>query len=130
MNTAEDGPAQARRTLLAAGARDLPRLPWAPPIPEDATLARFALWRANATIGSASIEEIGAGLRLLDSARTDLDALEAALLFVARAEGMTWPQIADELGVRSPQAAQQRFRRTEARAPEGQQAGSHAERSR
>ncbi|NYE01290.1 hypothetical protein BJY21_002474 [Kineosphaera limosa] len=111
----ERAQAQARRTLLASGASELPRMPWSAPVPEDVTSARFALWRANASPGTAPIEEIRAGLCLLDAARSDLETLETALLFVARTEGMTWPQIADELRVRSPQAAQQRLRRAEAR---------------
>jgi len=57
----------------------------------------------------------GGGLRLLASARAELDQVEAGLLFAARAAGMTWPQIADALALGSAQAAQQRFNRVLAR---------------
>lgn len=106
----------ARQHLLGAGASELPALPWmhhaAPP--EDVMLLRFAVWRAS---GGASVEDLKAGMRLLESARAELDGLETGLLFVARSEGMTWSEIAHELGVRSPQAAQQRFQRVSRRPP-------------
>ena len=105
----------ARETLLGAGAQNLPRPPWSHPNlpPDDVTLLRFAHWRASA----ASLEptEIGAALRLIDSARAELEGLESALLFIARADGLTWAEIAEPLGVRSPQAAQQRFHRVSSR---------------
>ncbi|CAL9616599.1 hypothetical protein SUDANB121_05768 [Nocardiopsis dassonvillei] len=106
----------ARRRLLESGADRLPRLPWAPQgMPDDATLLRFALWRANSAVGEADHDDLRAALRLLESARGELDALEAGLMLIARAEGLTWPDIAKQLGVRSPQAAQQRFQRVSAR---------------
>lgn len=108
-----DDAALARATLLDAGAKALPRQPWQHPHepPADVTLLRFALWRASTAAGSASTEELSAALRLLEGARSDLDTLESALLLTARAEGMTWGAIADALGLRSPQAAQQRYQR-------------------
>lgn len=103
----------ARRLLHAAGAHELPRQPWQHPAEpaDDMTLLRDALWRANQRIDAASTEELRAALRLIESARSDLDTLEVALLLTARAEGLTWSQIAEELGLRSPQAAQQRYQR-------------------
>ncbi|WP_193104354.1 hypothetical protein [Brachybacterium sp. FME24] len=103
----------ARRLLHAAGGSELPRLPWQHPAEpaDDMTLLRYALWRANQRIDAASTEELRAALRLIESARSDLDTLEVALLLTARAEGLTWSQIAEELGLRSPQAAQQRYQR-------------------
>ncbi|WP_431982992.1 hypothetical protein [Streptomyces qinglanensis] len=56
-----------------------------------------------------------AGLRLLASARAELDQAESALLFAARGVGMTWPQIADALDLASAQAAQQRRSRLSTR---------------
>ncbi|QQS00974.1 MAG: DNA-binding protein [Austwickia sp.] len=109
--------AAAREHLARAGAADLPDFPWTPGrVPHaDATLIRFALWRAEQ--GGLDVPaDLHAALQLVDSARAELDALEAGLLFLARSEGLTWPQIADHLGVRSPQAAQQRFDRTSSRA--------------
>lgn len=115
----------ARRRLCESGADRLPPLPWLPPgaMPDDVTLLRFAMWRANSTVGDASHDDLRAALRLLESARADLDALEAGLMLIARAEGLTWPDIAEQLGVKSPQAAQQRFQRVSTRA----QAGDGAE---
>jgi hypothetical protein len=79
--------------------------------PSAATRIRAALDHANAHPGSADHADLHDALALLHEAREDLDTLEVALLLVARAEGMTWPAIADALGLRSPQAAQQRARR-------------------
>lgn len=103
----------ARRQLLQAGAENLPRMPWSPGniSPDDATLLRFAMWRANSTVGEASHDEIHAALALLKSAHSDLEALESGLILIARGEGMTWAEIAQDLGFKTPQAAQQRFQR-------------------
>lgn len=108
----------ARRRLRESGADQLPSLPWLPPgvIADDVTLLRFAMWRANSAVGDASHDDLRAALRLVESARADLDALEAGLMLIARAEGLTWPDIAKHLGVKSPQAAQQRFQRVSTRA--------------
>jgi len=107
----------ARRRLTATGAGDLPRFPWmvgtAPH--DDVTLIRYALFRANSAQGLEVPQDVYAALGLLESARAEMDALEAGLLFVARAEGLTWPEIAEHLGVRTPQAAQQRFERVTSR---------------
>jgi hypothetical protein len=111
----------ARQRLQAAGAQDLPRQPWqhrAEP-PEAAMLLRYALWRANRPGGTASVEELDAALSMMEAARDDLDTLEIALLLTARAEGMTWAEIARALGLGSPQAAQQRFQRISQRPPAG-----------
>src|SRR6478609_6414885 len=107
----------ARHRLTEIGAGNLPRFPWmAGKVPhDDVTLIRYALWRANQAQGLEVPQDIQAALRLLESARAEMDALEAGLLFVARAEGLTWPEIAEHLGVRSPQAAQQRFERVTSR---------------
>lgn len=107
----------ARHRLTEIGAGDLPRFPWmAGKVPhDDVTLIRYALWRANSAQGLEVPQDVYAALGLLESARAEMDALEAGLLFVARAEGLTWPEIAEHLGVRSPQAAQQRFERVTSR---------------
>ena len=111
------GQVTARRHLTKIGAGQLPSHPWmvgtAPH--SDATLIRYALWRADTAEGLDVPRDLFAALTLLESARAELDALEAGLLFASRAEGLTWPQIADHLGVRSPQAAQQRFERVTSR---------------
>ncbi len=111
----------ARRQLCESGADRLPTPPWLPPgaAPEDVTMLRFAMWRANSAVGEASHDELRSALTLVESARADLDALEAGLMLIARAEGLTWPDIAKQLGVKSPQAAQQRFQRVSNRAHAG-----------
>lgn len=113
IDSPNDAPDRARRVLLDAGADRLEPRPWqhrAEP-PDAGTLARFALWRTSSTAGAGPTPELAAGLALIDAARSDLDTLEAALLFTARAEGMTWAHVAEQLGLRSPQAAQQRWQR-------------------
>ena len=117
MRQPSDPADRARRVLLDAGASGLPRLPWQhPEAPaEDAVLLRFALHRAGGRVGSGRTDELRAALRLLEAARSDLDGLETALLLSARAEGMTWAEIAEDLGLHSAQAAQQRSRRLDGR---------------
>ena len=54
--------------------------------------------------------DLVAAMTLLPVARSEIDELEAALLFLAREQGMgmTWSQIAFALGLRSPQAERER----------------------
>lgn len=107
--------ADARSQLLAAGASSLPRAPWLhgrqPPSATD--LIRFAVWRAQA--GRIGEEDLLSALALLAAARAEVDQAEAALLFTARACGLPWPRISRAMGLRSPQAAQQRFGRVTGR---------------
>ncbi len=123
--------AVARGHLLQAGASHLPRQPWLharqPPAATD--LIRFAVWRANA--GGIGEEGLLAALTLLTAARAELDQTEAALLFIARSQGLSWPRISRAMGLGSPQAAQQRFDRVsgraqspEAQSPEAQSPGA------
>jgi hypothetical protein len=114
-----DAERRARTRLMARGGKKLPRLPWLTARqPHDAvTLMRLALWRANTDRDPLDTPlDLAAALTLLAAGRAELDQLEAGLLFVARAEGMTWAQIADALGLRSAQAAQQRHGRVSGRA--------------
>jgi hypothetical protein len=106
----------ARLRLLGAGASSLPRAPWlaGPQPPSAIDLIQFALWRSPAAgIGE---EDLVAALTLLSAARAEVDQIEAALLFTARAERLSWARIARALGLGSPQAAQQRFERVTGRA--------------
>lgn len=100
---------QAQQRLLALGADALPARPWRPePMPPTATeLTQFAIWKS----GALSTEDLLAAIALLPAARAELDGVEAGLLFAARAVGLTWAQIADAMGFRSPQACQQHFTR-------------------
>jgi hypothetical protein len=105
----------ARRRLLDAGASSLPRAPWLhrsqPPSSVD--LVRFAVWRGQA--GKVTAEEVQAALTLLPAARAELEQLETALLFTARAEALSWGQISRAMGLGSAQAALQRFDRITSR---------------
>jgi hypothetical protein len=120
--------AAARRRLLAAGAAALPRMPWLagrqPPAAAD--LVRFALWRSTGGArgggagaarghGGSGTDDLVAALTLLPAARAEVDQTEAALLFTARAHGLSWSQISQAMGLGSPQAAQQRFGRVAGR---------------
>ncbi|ONI69672.1 DNA-binding protein [Kribbella sp. ALI-6-A] len=105
---------QARRELLNRGADELERRPWQPPpVPPSAVdLLQFFLWKGG------DQEAALAALRLLPAARAELDQLETGLLFAARGLGLTWAQMAQALGLNSPQACQQRLDRLAARQAE------------
>lgn len=104
---------EARDRLLELGAEALPARPWRPgPMPPAAVdLTQFALWR-SADLAPGDL--LGA-LALLPAARDEVEGVEAGLLFTARAAGLTWAQIAEAMGFRSPQACQQHFNRLAAR---------------
>lgn len=114
---------QAARRLLTKGASELPRQPWADERqpPSAAELVRHVLWRANGGGRGEPVDalDVRAGLALISAAREEMNALESALLFLARSEGLTWQEIAQSLGLRSAQAAQQRLDRLSGRAETG-----------
>ncbi|GAA1489342.1 DNA-binding protein [Brachybacterium sacelli] len=103
----------AREHLLHLGGEALPSPPWRPL--REATsavdLAQLALWRSR----DAAPEELLSALTLMPSARAEVEGLESGLLFIARAAGLTWAQIAEAMGFNSPQACQQHFTRLNAR---------------
>lgn len=100
-----------RRVLEQVGAAELTPRPWQleGQRVSDAELVRIAARKAGSP--NVATEIVAAGLGLLASARDELDQIEAGLLFAARAEGMTFQQIAGALGLGSGQAAQQRMAR-------------------
>ncbi|GAB3820187.1 DNA-binding protein [Kribbella italica] len=102
---------QARQQLLDLGADALDRRPWQPgPVPPSAVdLIQFFLWKG------ADQEDALAALKLMPAARAEIDQLETGLLFAARGLGLTWAQMAQALGLNSPQACQQRLDRLTAR---------------
>lgn len=104
---------EAQEHLLRIGAAQLERRPWRPePAPPTAVdLTQFALWKSS----ELSAEDLLQALTLLQSARDEVDGVEIGLLFSARNAGLTWAQIADATGFRSPQACQQHFTRLSAR---------------
>lgn len=60
-------------------------------------------------------DDLLAALTLLPQVRAELDETELGLLAMARGRGLTWAQVAEGLGLRSAQAAQQRHERLAAR---------------
>jgi hypothetical protein len=55
--------------------------------------------------------DLTAALTLMPRARAEVDELESSLLIIARAQGMTWQQLAFWMGLGSAQAARQRYER-------------------
>ncbi|MCP6769317.1 hypothetical protein NL529_31165, partial [Klebsiella pneumoniae] len=79
----------------------------------------FAVWRSGDGpdgLDGLDDDELLAGVALLAAARAEVDQAEAALLFAARARGLSWQRISAALGLGSAQAAQQRFERVSDRA--------------
>lgn len=99
----------AQDRMLALGADVLEARPWRPaPAPPTAVdLVQFALWRSE----ELAAEDVRSALELLPAAQAEAEGLEIGLLFAARNAGLTWAQIADATGFRSPQACQQYFTR-------------------
>lgn len=103
----------AEARLLALGADRLEARPWRPePAPPTAVdLTQFALW----TFSDLAPEDLLTGLTLLPAARAEVEGVEIGLIFAARNEGLTWAQIAEAMGFRSPQACQQYVARLSSR---------------
>jgi hypothetical protein len=55
--------------------------------------------------------DLTAALTLMPRVRVEVDELEASLLIIARAQGMTWQELAYWMGLGSAQAARQRYER-------------------
>jgi hypothetical protein len=104
---------QARNRLMGLGADAIEDRPWRPaPVPPSAVdLVQFAVWRS----ADLDPEDLRHALTLMPAARAEVEGLETGLLFVARSAGLTWAQIADALGFKSPQACQQHYNRLTAR---------------
>jgi len=102
-----------RPSILDEGAEQLPPRPWqhpkAPPSAVD--LAQYALWRSTQLTG----KDLLSALSLVPAARAEVESIEVGLLFAARGEGLTWAEIAEAMGFRSPQACQQYVKRLSAR---------------
>ncbi|WP_030847915.1 hypothetical protein [Streptomyces sp. NRRL F-4474] len=59
----------------------------------------------------ASDEDVAAALGVFEGMRTALDRLEAHVVIEARRRGMEWREIAGHQGMKSSQAASQRYQR-------------------
>lgn len=103
----------AQDRLLDLGADQLEPRPWRPhPVPPTVVdLTQYALWRS----ADLTPDDLLSALALLPAARAEVEGVEVALLFAARNEGLTWAQIAETMGFRSPQACQQYVNRLTAR---------------
>lgn len=119
-SSADIGEAQreedARNRLLSLGADQLEARPWRPePAPPTAVdLTQFALWRSS----DLAPDDLLTALTLLPAARAEVDGAEIGLIFSARNDGLTWAQIAQAMGFRSPQACQQYVARLSSRQSE------------
>jgi hypothetical protein len=100
---------EAQDRLLGLGADTLAARPWRPGSmpPTAVELTQFALWRS----ADLAPEDLLSALTLLPAARAEVEGVEAGLLFTAKAAGLTWAQIAEAMGFRSPQACQQHYNR-------------------
>ena len=117
LSSADHAQAQRERDaqdkLLDKGADQLQPRPWRPaPAPPSAVdLTQYAVWRSS----ELTPDELLGALSLLPAARAEVEGVEIGLLFAARSEGLTWAQIAEAMGFRSPQACQQYVNRLRAR---------------
>jgi hypothetical protein len=66
--------------------------------------------------GEPSRPDVNTSLTLVGGLRRDLDRIEHRLIGLARGAGASWQEIADSLGLRSRQAAEQRYLRLDASA--------------
>ncbi len=100
---------EAQERLLELGADTLAARPWRPGSmpPTAVELTQFALWRS----ADLAPDDLLSALTLLPAARAEVEGVEAGLLFTAKAAGLTWAQIAEAMGFRSPQACQQHYNR-------------------
>lgn len=103
----------AQERILGMGADGLEPRPWRPsPAPPTAVdLTQYALWRA----ADLTPDDVLSALSLVPAARAEIEGVETGLLFIARSSGLTWAQIAEAMGFRSPQACQQYVNRLNAR---------------
>ncbi|MEV0646756.1 DNA-binding protein [Phytomonospora sp. NPDC050363] len=104
---------EAQDRLRELGGDALGPRPWRPaPVPPTAVdLTQFALWRS----ADLTPDDLLAALTMLPAARAEVEGVEIGLLFTARNAGLTWSQIAEATGFRSPQACQQYYTRMTAR---------------
>ncbi|MFE6814782.1 hypothetical protein [Streptomyces sp. NPDC057675] len=113
----DDSGIEARMRL--AGLADLP-------LGEGATVPAGVLQQDAALLGrllagaaqsggpggrGVSDDDVAAGLALFEDMRTALDRLETQVVIEARRRGMEWRQIASHQGMKSSQAASQRYQR-------------------
>jgi hypothetical protein len=88
--------------------------------PDEAVRLLVSLAAGSAVVrddeDAVDVADLTAALTLMPRVRAEIDQIEAALLMIARARGMTWQEIAFGLGLGSAQAARQRYERLAVRA--------------
>ncbi|MFG3229936.1 hypothetical protein ACGF07_34825 [Kitasatospora sp. NPDC048194] len=67
--------------------------------------------RPNGENDGVGDDELAAALAVFEELRFQLDHLECQVIIEARRRGLDWRQIADEQGLKTPQAASQRYQR-------------------
>ncbi|GIJ27085.1 hypothetical protein Vqi01_22470 [Micromonospora qiuiae] len=89
----------------------------ADPYEAIAVVLALAAGAAAPTPGEKPVDETDllAALALFPHLRAEIDTLEAGLFDLARSRGLTWQAIGHGLGLRSAQAAKQRYERLSAR---------------
>ncbi|MFD4318949.1 hypothetical protein [Streptomyces sp. NPDC058548] len=105
--------------MRLAGLADLPPGDGVPvpagALQQDAALLGRLLAGATQSGGTGgrgvSDDDVAAGLALFEDMRTALDRLETQVVIEARRRGMEWRQIASHQGMKSSQAASQRYQR-------------------
>ncbi|MFE6814013.1 hypothetical protein [Streptomyces sp. NPDC057677] len=103
--------------LRLAGLADLPLGEGVPAgaLQKDAVLLGRLLAGAEQSAGTGepgvSDDDVAAALSLFEDMRTALDRLETQVVIEARRRGMEWRQIASHQGMKSSQAASQRYQR-------------------
>ncbi|MFD7613058.1 hypothetical protein [Streptomyces sp. NPDC059828] len=111
----DDSPLELRSRMA-----DLDDRPVADGVPADglqrdtALLARLLAGAARgggAGERSVSDDDVAAALALFEGMRTAVDRLETQVVIEARRRGMEWRQIALHQGLKSSQAASQRYQR-------------------
>jgi hypothetical protein len=80
-----------------------------------------AVLKEHLGAGRRRTDELLAVLGAFDRLRLELDDLEAQALIEARRRGMDWRQISQAQGLKSPQAASQRYQRRVTRLEEMRQ---------
>ena len=98
--------------MTDASARRTPGVGLGSSPPRQESLAATAQAVADAVADDhGSSDQLGVALTLAASLRAEVELAEARLITKARAAGTTWAEIADLLGLRSRQAAEQRYLR-------------------
>jgi hypothetical protein len=111
---------RARERLASLGPGRIEPRPWRPaPVPPSAVDLVDAYLAWDGDDAAARREGALAALELMAAARAEIDQLETALLFTARGLDLTWAQMAQAMGLNSPQACQQRLDRLQNRRGSG-----------